>query len=82
MLAGSEARVVAAVSDETLLVVRSGRTTRRLLGIASASIVSVGGRVAGAVLNQVSRSTLLRATSRHSFGSRLAPAADEVILVR
>lgn len=82
LLGGTEARVVAAVSDETLLVVRSGRTTRRLLGIAAASIVSVGGRVAGAVLNQVPRSNLLRVTSRYSFGTRQAPAADEVILVQ
>ncbi|MHC5210588.1 MAG: GumC family protein [Planctomycetota bacterium] len=82
MLGGTEARVVAAVADETLLVVRSGRTTRKLVGISTASIVSVGGRVAGAVLNRVPRAGMLRATSRYSFGSRQAKDTDDMILVR
>jgi capsular exopolysaccharide synthesis family protein len=82
MLAGSEARVVAAVSDETLLVVRSGKTTRKLVGISSASIVSVGGRIGGAVLNRLPRAGLLRATSRYSFGSRKTKGTDDMILVR
>jgi capsular exopolysaccharide synthesis family protein len=82
MLAGTEARVMAAVADETVLVIRSGKTTRKLVGISTASIVSVGGRIAGAVLNRVPRAGILRATSRYSFGSRPAKEADDLILVK
>jgi capsular exopolysaccharide synthesis family protein len=51
MLEVADSRIIAAVADETLLVMRAGRTTRRMAHAASGAILAVGGRLAGAVLN-------------------------------
>lgn len=50
-----DARIVAAVCDGTVLVVRAGRTTRTGLAAAIGSIAAVAGRVAGAVVNRAAR---------------------------
>jgi polysaccharide biosynthesis transport protein len=50
LLVDTDARIIAAVSDESLLVIRSARTTRKLVKSALNLIASVAGRIAGAVL--------------------------------
>ena len=51
----ADARIIAAVCDETLIVLRSGKTTWRVANAACSAIVSVGGRLAGSVLNGAPR---------------------------
>ena len=79
LLVSTDGQVIATAADETLLVVRSGKTTIKKLRAALATIVSVGGRVSGAALNRVSRESLLGSPGRYAYGAR--PAGVPEILV-
>ena len=51
ILAGSDAALIAAVADATVLVVHERKTDRKVLGQVTASFQAVGGHLIGAVLN-------------------------------
>ena len=79
LLMNTDGQAVATSCAETLLVVRSGKTTRRLAQAALRAIVSVGGRVSGAVVNRVPRGTIPGGPGRYAYG---APrhGADTLVL--
>ncbi|HZL99408.1 MAG TPA: CpsD/CapB family tyrosine-protein kinase, partial [Planctomycetota bacterium] len=79
LLTTPDAQAIASICEETLLVIRSGKTTRKLAGAALAAIVSVGGRVSGAVLNRVPRTALPGSAGRYAYGARQS-AADSLVL--
>ena len=82
LLMNIDGRALATLCEETLLVLRSGRTTRKLAAAALAAVVSVGGRVSGAVLNRVPRADIPGSNSRYEYGARrtAAAAADSLVL--
>jgi len=81
LLMSTDGQAVATLVEETLLVLRSGRTTRKLAAAALASIVAVGGRVSGAVLNRVPRTAIPGSPGRYAYGARRpAPAPDSLVL--
>ena len=59
LLEAANAKFIATTCDETLFVVRGGKTTAALLESARNAIVSVGGRIVGAVFNGVSSPSFL-----------------------
>jgi succinoglycan biosynthesis transport protein ExoP len=65
MLERVDARIIAAASDETVLVLRAGRTTRAMVESCLAIVAAVAGRVAGAVLNWSSRASGLGGGTAH-----------------
>ena len=79
LLMNTDGQAVATSCAETLLVVRSGKTTRRLAQAALRAIVSVGGRVSGAVVNRVPRGAIPGSPGRYAYG---APrhGADTLVL--
>jgi capsular exopolysaccharide synthesis family protein len=78
LLRVADARIIAAISDETVLVVRSGHTTRSLAEAAIAQVASVAGRISGAVLNWAPRIAGLGTSSAYPYSSGLAaPLADK-----
>jgi capsular exopolysaccharide synthesis family protein len=60
-----DARIIAAASDETVIVLRAGRTTRAMVESCLAIVAAVAGRVAGAVLNWSSRGSGLGGGTAH-----------------
>ena len=52
----TDARILGAISDVTLLVLRANRSTRRMSEYAADAMLSVGARVLGVVVNDVTRS--------------------------
>jgi Mrp family chromosome partitioning ATPase len=51
----TDARILGALCDETLLVLRANKSTRRLTQYAQESLASVGARIVGVVINDVPR---------------------------
>lgn len=51
----ADSQIIAARCDIVLLVVRAGKTTRRLVQRARDNLVSVGGRLLGAIVNDVAQ---------------------------
>jgi capsular exopolysaccharide synthesis family protein len=79
LLMNTDGQAVATSCGETLLVIRSGQTTRRLAQAALRAIVSVGGHVSGGVLNRVPRAAIPGSPGRYAYG---APqhGADTLVL--
>jgi capsular exopolysaccharide synthesis family protein len=55
LLAVTDARIVAASSDATLLVVRAGKSNRKLSELSVDGLISVGAKLLGAVVNDIRR---------------------------
>lgn len=55
VLAVTDARILGAVCDVTILVVRANKATRRTIEFARAGLASVGARLLGCVMNDVPR---------------------------
>jgi capsular exopolysaccharide synthesis family protein len=72
LLRVADSRIIAAVCSETLLVLRSGRSTRRLVEAAIAQVASVAGRIAGAVLNFAPRTKGLGTSTTYPRSNSLA----------
>ena len=81
LLLSTDGQAVATLCEESLLVLRSGRTTRKLAAAALASIVAVGGRVSGAVLNRVPRTALPGSPGRYAYGARRTAAASDSLVL-
>ncbi|MEO6435735.1 MAG: polysaccharide biosynthesis tyrosine autokinase [Tepidisphaeraceae bacterium] len=55
LLAVTDARIIAASADATVLVLRAGKSNRKLSELSIDGLVSVGARLLGAVVNDVQR---------------------------
>ena len=55
LLAVTDARIIAASADATVLVLRAGKSNRKLSELSIDGLVSVGARLLGAVVNDVRR---------------------------
>ncbi|MGE3173743.1 MAG: GumC family protein [Planctomycetota bacterium] len=73
LLLDNDARVVAAVCDETLLLVRSGHTTRKAVLSALSLVAAVAGRIAGAVLAGTKGAAAIGVADVHSLRGPAGP---------
>ena len=72
----ADARIISAVCDETLIVLRSGKTTWKTANTACSAVVSVGGRLGGAILNGAPREVSHSAGSLQPLEPHLASGLD------
>jgi capsular exopolysaccharide synthesis family protein len=68
LLAVTDARIVAASSDATVLVLRAGKSNRKLSELSVDGLLSVGAKLLGAVVNDIRRRSYQSYGSYGSYG--------------
>lgn len=68
LLAVTDARIVAASTDATILVLRAGKSNRKLSELSVDGLVSVGAKLLGAVVNDIRRRTYKNYGSYGTYG--------------
>jgi succinoglycan biosynthesis transport protein ExoP len=77
VMGAADARIIAASCDVTVLVLRAGRSTRKLASLARDGLVSVGANVIGVVVNSVPRGSESHYDRGYGLGRRVASAGAE-----
>jgi len=79
LLAVTDARIIAASADATVLVLRAGKSNRKLSELSIDGLVSVGAKMLGAVVNDVRRRRGERyygSYGRYGYGDASLPSAS------
>jgi capsular exopolysaccharide synthesis family protein len=81
LLAVTDARIIAASADATVLVLRAGKSNRKLSELSIDGLVSVGAKLLGAVVNDVRRRgyRYYGSYGRYGYGDNSLPSGDRAL---
>ncbi len=79
LLAVTDARIIAASADATVLVLRAGKSNRKLSELSIDGLVSVGAKLLGAVVNDVKRRgyRYYGSYGRYGYGENSVPGSSD-----
>ena len=81
LLAVTDARIIAASADATVLVLRAGKSNRKLSELSIDGLVSVGAKMLGAVVNDVRRRgyRYYGSYGRYGYGESSLSSSDRAL---
>jgi capsular exopolysaccharide synthesis family protein len=81
LLAVTDARIIAASADATVLVLRAGKSNRKLSELSIDGLISVGAKLLGAVVNDVRRRgyRYYGSYGRYGYGDNGLPSSDRAL---